>query len=82
MKICPKCGHRDNPYWRYSRFDYNTEYMEEEEFMREYPIIWENLHGRKNFDPIEVNGMYYYRRGKKAKYVYRVLPDEFKTPRK
>ena len=82
MKICPKCGAIDNPYWRYSRFDYDAEYMEEEEFQREYPKIWKQLDGLKTFRPVEVGGYFYYRRGKSQRYVYRVLPHDFKQPRK
>jgi hypothetical protein len=27
MKVCPKCGYREIVPWRYSRFDFNAEYL-------------------------------------------------------
>lgn len=77
MKMCPNCGHRDNPYFRHSRFDYNADYMREDEFAREYPELYKNLPQKPNK---LTHGLYvYYRRGKKEKQVYRVSIEDYKV---
>ena len=45
MKLCPICGYEDNPLWRYSRFDYNADYMrfDEAKAIKELHEIYEQL---------------------------------------
>lgn len=75
MRVCSKCGHRDNPYWRASRFDYNADYMKEEDFAVQYPLLYEAL-GPKP-ETLGDGSVLYYRRGKKEKQVYRVLREDY-----
>lgn len=82
MRMCPECGYRDNPYWRNSRFDFNAEYMARLDFQREFPKIWEQLKDLPNGLAVEAHGYFYYNRGRKERQVYRVLPEDFKVPRK
>jgi len=82
MRVCPKCGHRDNPYWRNSRFEFNAEYMSREDFKREYPKIWDKLKDLPNHHPVTVEYYLYYNRGRKEQQVYRVEPHDYKVPRK
>ena len=77
MKICPRCGHRDNPFWKHSRFDYNADYMREEDFKKEYPILYSWLPPKPKY--LKYNEYVYYRRGKKEKQVYRVAKEDYKV---
>ena len=83
MKICTECGHRDNPYWRHSRFDYNADYMSWEDFKREYPRYAELLEHAGNHEPVEdaKTPVFYYRRGTGGIQVYRVAKEDYKMPR-
>ena len=77
MRICTKCGHTDNPYWRSSRFELNADYMAEDDFKREYPELYKELPPKPK---TLVHGPYmYYRRGKKALQVYRVTTYDYKV---
>jgi len=77
MKVCPKCGYIDHPYWRHSRFDFNADYCRWEEFKTIHPKLAEKLKDKHNFDPVE-NGEYiYYRRGSGGLFVYRVWKPDF-----
>ena len=78
MKVCTNCGHRDNPYWRHSRFDYNADYMSEDDFKREYPDLHKRLVGKH---PMPVGNYIYYRRGRRALQVYRVAMEDYEMPR-
>lgn len=81
MKTCPNCGHKDNQYWRHSRFDFNTDYMETEEFQREYPEFWEKVKGKKNKEPVDIGfDTVIYLRGAASHYVYRVDRGDFNVP--
>lgn len=77
MKECPNCGYRDNPYWRASRFDFNADYMKEEDFAIQYPELYEAL-GPKP-ETLGDGPILYYRRGKREKQVYRVLREDYKV---
>lgn len=77
MKTCTKCGHRDNPYWRHSRFDFNADYMREDDFAREYPELYAQLPPKPL--PLGHGHYVYYRRGKKEKQVYRVPIEDYKV---
>jgi len=83
VKKCPKCGFRDNPKWRHSRFDFNADYMRFEEALKEPELkkIAEHLKDAKNFVPCMIHGYAYYRRGTNGLYFYRVLQEDFKIPR-
>ena len=83
MKECPRCGFKDSPLWRHSRFDFNADYMRFEEAMRikELHEICEFLKDKKNFVPFESGSYIFYRRGKGGLYLYRVLKEDFKVPR-
>ena len=83
MKVCPNCGHKDNPYWRHSRFEYNADYMRFEDFQQEYPYYAKLLEHAGNHEPIEdMEGLnFYYRRGTGGIEVYRVSKEDYKMPR-
>lgn len=81
MKICPKCGYRDNPYWRHSRFDYDADYMRYEDFVQEYPALAMVLFARRNHSAIRSGPYSYYRRGTDGIEVYRVLTEDLRMPR-
>ena len=83
MRVCPKCGYRDNPYWIHSRFDFNADYMRFEEAERDPELreVCRLLEGKKTYEPIEVGPYIYYRRGTGGIYLYRVLKEDFKAPR-
>ena len=81
MKVCPKCGFRDNPLWRHSRFDYNADYMRWEDFQTEFPEVAKLLEGQKNHVPIPLLGYVFYRRGTGGLQVYRVATEDYKMPR-
>ena len=83
MKICSKCGHRDDPHWRGSRFDFNADYMRFAEGFKiqEYQEICAKLKSRKNFDPIFTKYYAFYRRGTGGIYLYRVPKEDFKVSR-
>ena len=81
MKICPKCGFRDNPLWRHSRFDYNADYMSWEDFQTEFPDVAKLLEGQRNHVPISLLGYVFYRRGTGGLQVYRVAKEDYKMPR-
>jgi hypothetical protein len=77
MKTCPCCGHTDNPFWRSSKFELNADYMSEVDFEKEYPDIAMFLPAKPY--TLLFSGCIYYRRGKKAKQVYRVPVEDFKV---
>lgn len=83
MRICPKCGHRDNANWRHSRFDFNADYMRFTEGMRQPELkpICEQLKDKENFDPVVEGPYIFYRRGTSGLYLYRVAKEDFKVPR-
>ena len=83
MKVCSNCGFRDNPKWRNSRFDYNADYLRFDEAMAEPELakICEQLKDEKNFIPLQVGPVTYYRRGTGGIYLYRVPNEDFKVPR-
>ena len=76
MKICPNCGFKEVLNWRYSRFDYNTEYLRLDEAPKE---LIDLLPTPKSH--VELNGYIYYRRGTGGLYIYRVLPEDYKINR-
>ena len=63
MRVCPKCGHTENLYWQQSRYVANQMFMRQEDFEREYPILWEKLKNSKT--PI-LKGNFMYIKGRKA----------------
>lgn len=83
MKQCPKCGYRDNPLWRHSRFDFNADYMRFEEAMaqKELKQVCEFLKHKDTFVPHPWGPYTFYRRGTGGIYLYRVLTEDFKVPR-
>lgn len=83
MKVCVKCGYRDNPLWRSSRFDLNAEYMrwEDAETAEELSPVVEALRHAANFAGFQLGPYIYYRRGTGGLWLYRVLPEDFKVPR-
>ena len=78
MKICPKCGHRDNPLWRHSRYDFNADYMHKDDFTREYPMLNNQLGPKPQ--PLYDGDYVYYRRGTGSLQVYRVSKEDYKMP--
>ena len=77
MRKCPCCGHSDNIFWRSSKFELNADYMAEDDFEREFPDIAAFLPAKPY--TLLLSGLIYYRRGKKAKQVYRVPVEDFKV---
>lgn len=81
MKICTNCGHRDNPLWRYSRYDFNADYMRWEDGQNQIELtdICRKL-GNQPIGTIYVVGPYtYYRRGKRGLWLYRVANENYKV---
>ena len=83
MRICPKCGYRENPNWRHSRFDFNADYMRFEEAFQDPELkdVCMQLQNKKTYVPIEIGDYIYYRRGTGGIYLYRVPNEDFKVPR-
>ena len=83
MRICPNCGFKDNPQWRHSRFDYNADYMRFDEALQDSFLrdICKVLMDKPNFEPHEVNGIVFYRRGTGGLYLYRVPKEDFRVNR-
>ena len=61
MSVCPKCGWRDNPCWRNSRWELYTQYCRLEELVDWEPDIVEKL--KENYK-IEEGPYFYHLRGK------------------
>ena len=80
MLICPKCGYRDNPLWRHSRFDFNADYMRFEEAIKQ-PELKEitDLLAMDISLKFTTGGYYYYRRGKGKIWLYRVPEEDYKV---
>jgi hypothetical protein len=83
MRVCPKCGYKDNPLWQHSRFDYNADYMRFEEAINDkfLSVVCEFLKDKENFVPFDYYGLIYYRRGTGGIYLYRVAKEDFRVPR-
>lgn len=83
MKVCPKCGYRENPQWRYSRFDFNADYLRFEDALTDPELkeVCELLRNKKTYVPVEVGPYIYYRRGTGGIFLYRVPKEDFKVPR-
>jgi len=81
MKECPKCGYRDPPEWRNSRFDFNAEYCRFDNAPKEANHIVEALKDKANFEPFAEGAYIFYRRGTRGIYLYRVLKEDFRVPR-
>lgn len=72
MKVCPNCGFRDNPLWKPLFWKLYWEYMDAEDFTREYPHV--QFKERKAEDQF-----YYYKQaGKTRKMVHR-FPKGFES---
>ena len=37
MRVCPKCGYKDDPNWRQSNFKWNADFTEFSNFQQMYP---------------------------------------------
>jgi hypothetical protein len=83
MRQCPNCGHRDNPLWENSRFEFNAEYMRFQEAEQQFELeeICLVLVDAPNHEPFMHNGVIYYRRGKNGIELYRQNPEDFRVPR-
>jgi len=83
MRVCPKCGYKDNPQWRHSRFDYNADYMRFDEALQDPFLhdICQFLKDKANFEPFEFNGVTFYRRGTGGLWLYRVSKEDFRVHR-
>jgi hypothetical protein len=83
MRVCPKCGYKDNPQWRHSRFDFNADYMrfDEAEKIPELEPITKDLKNNSNFVPCIRPPYSYYRRGTGGIWLYRVASEDFRVPR-
>ena len=66
MRVCPKCGYVDPPYWRHSKYSYWIDHIEYENFQTLHPELCPLQPGGK----IE-NEHYVYRRMKKSDRVER-----------
>ena len=83
MQVCLKCGYRDNPLWRHSRFDFNADYMrfDESQKQEELKEVYEWLKNKDNFVPFFLGPYAFYRRGTGGLWLYRVLKEDFRVPR-
>jgi hypothetical protein len=80
---CPCCGEfiRDNPLWRGSRYDFNSDYMSWEDALKQPELSGATcfLENCSNFVPYEFEGNTYYKRGKGGKWFYRVPTEDFRV---
>ncbi|MEM2108145.1 MAG: hypothetical protein QXL10_02535 [Candidatus Bathyarchaeia archaeon] len=83
MKLCPRCGYRDNPLWRHSRFDFDADYMrfDDAESVSELREVTEFLRDKGNFVPFTRDGYVFYRRGTGGLWLYRVAAENYRVPR-
>jgi len=83
MRVCPKCGYRENSLWRHSRFDFNADYMrfDDAEEDPELVEVCQALKDKKPYDPIDFDPYIFYRRGTGGIFLYRVPKEDFKVPR-
>ena len=77
MSLCPKCGHRDHPYWRTSRFEINAFCCTKAEFEEIEPELSDVL----GDEPLVDGDFVYYRRGSAKAMVYRVPKWDYKVDR-
>lgn len=57
MRVCPKCGFIDPPYWLHCKFSYHIDSCRFSEFKNQHPELARNL--RKGGDIIEDKDNYY-----------------------
>ena len=83
MKVCPKCGYRENVPWIGSRFEFNGQYIrfDEAENYPELNEIVERLKEKENHERIIVGPFSYYRCGTGGLYLYRQPNEDFRVPR-
>ena len=70
MRVCPKCGYVDPPYWRHSRFSYWLDIIEVENLALVKPELAKILKKEKKGFVVEDKD-YYYRKGKNGVFVER-----------
>lgn len=74
MRVCPKCGYVDPPYWRHSTFSAWIDLTEFESFKDLHPELAERL---EKGEKIVEDEHYYYRRTKNLKRVHRKAKIDF-----
>ena len=81
MRICPKCGYRDNPLWRGSRYDFNANYMTWEDSLNQPELknVTEKLSNIPIGEAIQEGPYIFYRRGKGGLWLYRVPIEDYKV---
>ena len=50
MRVCPKCGYQDPPYWRHSKHSYWIDFTEYENFALLHPELAKKLEAGKNVE--------------------------------
>ena len=74
MRVCPKCGYTDPPYWRHSKFSSWIDLCEYEDFKEMHPDLAQRLEdGEQNVEDKD----YVYRRTKNLKRVHRKAKVDF-----
>ena len=68
MRVCPKCGYTDPPYWRNKKHNMYTDYCRIDELEMWDPEFAEIIKAKKN---IKVNG-YIYHLTRTGQYIYRI----------
>ena len=74
MRVCPKCGHSDNPLWRNCIFSRDHQFMRIEDFKEAYPHLAEKIETHKYVR----DGQFLYHKG--TKYVLRKEPVSWNVP--
>lgn len=70
MRVCPKCGHVDDPLWRQVPWKFDVDFCHTEDFARMHPDLYEELCSGHEFAFDETFA--YMFSGKSRKVVWRV----------
>jgi len=59
MKVCPKCGFKDSPFWKPLFWKLYWEYMNLEDFKNGYPLLELDIRRNRARQKCEVGNFYY-----------------------
>lgn len=68
MKVCPRCGYEDQPFWLNHQWQQHIEYCRIEDFKGDYPILASQL---TKLGSITSDDNFYYRLTRRGTFVYR-----------
>jgi hypothetical protein len=67
LRVCPRCGFEDPPYWRQNRWVSSVDYSRVEDVLEDYPWLANMRPGEERSDVYN----YYYRGKKNPYFIYR-----------